>query len=261
MRHVKEGVSGVAHVASVLTFDPDPNKVIPAVLKGAVNAATSAAKQTSVKRFVYTSSSTAINAPKPNIEFTISTDDWNNEDVEAAWKPPPYEAERAWSVYGASKTQAEQEMWKYVKERKPGFVLNTVLPNANMGEILSDKQPASTGEWVKSLYNGNIDAVKDMSPQWMINVKDTARLHVAALLDPEVENERILAFAQPYNWNGFLAVLRKIYPDEKFPTDIDNEPLDLSKLDNSRGAALLKAFGRPGFTGLEESVRDNCAGL
>ena len=160
------GVSGVAHVASVLTFDPDPNKVIPAVVDGALNAASSAAKQTSVKRFVYTSSSTAISAPKPNVEFTISTDDWNKEDVEAAWKPPPYEAERAWATYGASKTQAEQKMWKFVKEHKPSFVLNTVLPNANFGEILNDTQPASTGAWVKSVYNGNLDAVKNVSPQW-----------------------------------------------------------------------------------------------
>ena len=74
----------MAHVASVLTFDPDPNKVIPAVVNGAVNAASSAAKQSSVKRFVYTSSSTAITAPKPNVEFTISTDNWNDEEVEAA---------------------------------------------------------------------------------------------------------------------------------------------------------------------------------
>ena len=57
-------------------------------------------------------------------------------------------------------------MWKFVKERKPGFVLNAVLPNANMGEILSDKQPASTGEWVKQVYNGNLDDVKDIPPQW-----------------------------------------------------------------------------------------------
>lgn len=156
----------MAHVASVLTFDPDPNKVIPAVVDGAVNAATSAAKQPSVKRFVYTSSSSAITAPKPNVEFTISTENWNNEDVEAAWKPPPYEAGRAWATYGASKTQAEQGMWKFVKEQKPGFVMNAVLPNANMGEILSDKQPASTGAWVKSIYNGNLDAVKDLPPQW-----------------------------------------------------------------------------------------------
>lgn len=95
----------------------------------------------------------------------------------------------------------------------------------------------------------------------MVNVKDTARLHVAALLDPDVQNERILAFAYPFNWNDILAVLRKTYPDRKFPKDIENEPRDLSRLDNSRGASLLKAFGRPGFTGLEESVRENTAGL
>ena len=95
----------------------------------------------------------------------------------------------------------------------------------------------------------------------MVNVKDTARIHVSALLDPEVENERILAFAYPYNWNDILAILRKIYPDKKLPAEIENAPRDLSKLDNSRGAALLKTFGRPGWTGLEESVRENVAGL
>lgn len=95
----------------------------------------------------------------------------------------------------------------------------------------------------------------------MVNVKDTARLHVAALLDPAVENERILAFAHPFNWNDILAILRKLYPEKKFPTDIEDEPRDLSKLDNSRGFTLLKAFGQPGFTGLEESVRENLLGL
>lgn len=153
-------------MASVINLDPDPNNVIPAVVKGAVNAASSAAKQASVKRFVYTSSSTAITAPKPNVEFTISTDDWNNEAIEAAWKPPPYEAGREWVTYGASKTLAEQEIWKFVKEQKPGFVLNSVLPNANFGEILSDKQPASTAGWIKMIYNGNTDAVKGVPPQW-----------------------------------------------------------------------------------------------
>lgn len=76
-----------------------------------------------------------------------------------------------------------------------------------------------------------------------------------------MQNERILAFAYPFNWNDILAVLRKIYPDREFPKDIENEPRDLSRLDNSRGATLLKAFGRSGFTGLEETVRENTAGL
>ena len=136
------------------------------MIAGALNVARSAAKQASVKRFVYTSSSTALTVPKPNVEFTITTDDWNTEDVEAAWKPPPYEESRAWAVYGASKTQAEQELWKFVKEHQTGFVLNTVLPNANFGEIFSDKQPASTGGWLKTVLDGNLMLRDNLPPQW-----------------------------------------------------------------------------------------------
>ena len=121
------GVSGVVHVASVTTFDPDPNKVVPTAIAGAVNAAKAAAKHPSIKRFVYTSSSTVITGTKLKDKSRPSLDDWNTGDVEEAWKPPPYTSERAHAVYCASKTQAEQEMWKGYKEAKPGFVLNTVL--------------------------------------------------------------------------------------------------------------------------------------
>ena len=100
-----------------------------------------------------------------------------------------------------------------------------------------------------------------ISTEWMVDVKDTARLHVAALIDPEVKEERILAFAHPYNWNAILACLREIYPEKKLPKDLENEPKDLSTLDNSRGAYLLKKFGRPGFTSMKDSIIENTKGL
>lgn len=255
------GVSAVAHVASVLSLDSDPNKVIPQVIGGAINAIEAAAKEPSVKRFVYTSSSRAISAPKPNVEFEYNEKGWNLEEVEEAWKPPPYESERAWAVYGASKTQAEQAIWKFVVEKEPSFVVNAILPNANFGEILSDKQPASTAAWVKTIYNGELDPLEGIPPQWMVNVKDVARLHLSALIDPDVENERLLAFAYPYNWNDILASLRRLYPGKTFPENVPDLPRDLSTPDNTRGAQLLKAHGRDGWTSLEESVKDNTAGL
>ena len=110
-----------------MTFDPDPNKVIPTAIAGAVNAAKAASKHPSIKRFVYTSSSTVITGAKLKNKSRPRTDDWNTNDVEAAWKPPPYMPERAHAVYCASKTQAEQEMWKGYREEKPSFVLNTIL--------------------------------------------------------------------------------------------------------------------------------------
>jgi hypothetical protein len=81
-------VSEVAHVASNLTFDPDPRKVIPEVLEGFNEVLKSAAKELSVKRFVYTSSSTAVTRVIPNEEFTFTTSTWNEFDEEDAWAPP-----------------------------------------------------------------------------------------------------------------------------------------------------------------------------
>ena len=244
-----------------MTFDPDPNEVIPGVVAGALNALSAASKIPSIKRFVYTSSSAAILLAKPNVELNLSTEDWNIEAIEAAWKPPPYEPERGSAVYAASKTEAEQRMWEFVKEEKPGFVLNTILPNFNFGQIFSAQQPASSGGLVREAYYGDITRLKNLPSQWMVDVKDTARLHVAALIDPEVENERILAFAYPFNCNDILACLRKLYPDKEFPNSIEDDSRDLSKLDNRRGEELLKKFGRPGWTGLEESIHENTACL
>ncbi|KAL8920774.1 MAG: hypothetical protein Q9208_006104 [Pyrenodesmia sp. 3 TL-2023] len=257
-----KGVTGVAHVASDMSFSADPNKVIPSVIAGAINVASSAAKEPSIKRFVYTSSSTAILMPRLNEEFTISTDQWDDEAVAKAWAPPPYEPDRAFPVYAASKTQAEQEMWKFAREKKPGFVLNAVLPNYNLGTVLSDKLSISSGAAVRRVYEtGEVGVVAQrLGPQWMVDVQDTARLHVAALVDPDVENQRILAFAHPFNWNDVLACLRKLAPDRSWADDMEGLGRDLSKLDNRPGAELLRKFGRSGWTSMEESVKNN-AGL
>lgn len=75
------------------------------------------------------------------------------------------------------------------------------------------------------------------------------------------QEERILAFPFPYNGNAMLACLRKIYPDKKFPEDIKDEPRDLSKVYTSRGASLLRSLGWPGWTSMEDSVRENTANL
>ena len=136
-----------------------------------------------------------------------------------------------------------------------------MLPNANFGPLLNDKVPASTAEWVRSAFKGELDFVRTLPPQWMVNVQDTARLHVAALLAPELQNERILAFAQRYNLNDILAALRKAFPGRKFSEDDPEQKRDMIELDNSQGEEQLRAFARDGWIGLEESVRETCEGM
>jgi nucleoside-diphosphate-sugar epimerase len=148
-----------------VSFDSDPNNVIPQVLAGIRGILNSAAKEPGVKRFVFTSSSSAATSPKPNKKFTISKDTWNEEDVEAAWMPAPYGPSRAWFVYAASKTQAEQELWKYVREQKPHFVANAVLPNTNIGPLFYPTQWGSTTNWALDVYRGKSDFLPDAPPR------------------------------------------------------------------------------------------------
>jgi nucleoside-diphosphate-sugar epimerase len=86
-----------------MTFDKDPKKVIPEVLASINRILKSAALSSSVKRFVYTSSSTAATAPKPNKEFGITIDLWNESDIKAAWARPLYKDACSWAVYSSSK--------------------------------------------------------------------------------------------------------------------------------------------------------------
>lgn len=94
-----------------------------------------------------------------------------------------------------------------------------------------------------------------------VDIEDCALLHVAAAIDPDVQSERIFAFAAPVNGDGILAVLRKLYPDRTFPADFQSER-DLSDIVlRKRAEALLRGMGQSGWTSLEESVRRNTEDL
>lgn len=85
----------MAHIASSTVFDPDPNKVITPAVNGTTNLLKAAAKESSVKEFVYTSSLVAALFPTLDNTTCIERDTWNEVALQGAWAPPPYEAERA----------------------------------------------------------------------------------------------------------------------------------------------------------------------
>jgi hypothetical protein len=99
--------------------------------------------------------------------------------------------------------------------------------------------------------------------EWFVNVQDTARLHIAALIDADIKSERVFAFSEPYNWNSVLAAMRKARPDSKVPEDLEDNSKDLSKvLPKARAEEILKKnFGQDKFIGLDESIRANIQNL
>lgn len=108
-----------------MTFGADPNVIIPPVVSAAVSILKAAAASTSVERVVFTSSCAAAAMPTPGHYPTITSESWNDEALERAWDAPPYNPDRGFIVYAASKTAAEKAVWNWYKEERPPFVLNT----------------------------------------------------------------------------------------------------------------------------------------
>ncbi|KAI0532782.1 aldehyde reductase [Xylaria digitata] len=259
-----KGVSAVVHTATNYTMNPNPHEVVPDTIAGTVNALAAAAKVPSIKRFVLTSSSASALIPKPNNPVTVTTETWNEETVQYAYRDPPYEEERGYPVYAASKILSEKEAWKFMAEKKPGFVLNTVLPNLNFGASLdfANQGHASTSGLVVELFKGNWQPLAGLPVQYFVDVQDTALLHAAAVIHPDVESERIFSFAEPLNGDKMLAILRKLYPDRTFPENFqgDNDLSDI--VPRKRALELLRDMGKTeGWTSLEESIRRNTENL
>ena len=90
-----------------------------------------------------------------------------------------------------------------MKANRAGFILNTILPNYNMGRVLSiaHQGAPSTVGWIKALWNGfeGAEDIKANPPQYHIKLQASALVHVAALACKDVENERLFTFAHPFN--------------------------------------------------------------
>ncbi|KAF9872764.1 NAD dependent epimerase/dehydratase [Colletotrichum karsti] len=255
-----DGVSAVIHVASPVSLSPDPESVIPSSINGALNALKAANRSPSVKRFVLTSSSVAAALPKPGQKGEeVTTTSWNIESVAVAWgKPHPHQA---WHVYAASKIEAERAVWKFYNQDKscrPDLVVNTVLPSCNFGkslDVINQGHP-STSSFIESLWYGiNMDQLACSPPQHFVDVEDTARLHVACAILPNVHGERVFAWAEPFNFDAVLDILRSEFPSKHFVENFHGyRDLCTAEKAKTRAAQILRLMGKDGFTSLEESV-------
>ncbi|KAL2815047.1 NAD(P)-binding protein [Aspergillus cavernicola] len=253
-------VAGLCHIASDLSFSPDPATVIPWVKQSTISLLGAAAREKSVKRFVLTSSSSAALLPVPNAEgVRVDENTWNEASVKKAWDDSTPPLERRFHTYAAAKAEQEQAAWRFVKEQHPGFDLNVVVPNCNYGRILLPEITGSSMGMLRNMLKGDATAMRLLSPQWFVNVEDTARLHALALLNPTVKGERIFAFACPFNWNDIIPILRKLRPENRLiPNPPENEGRDLSEIVHSKRAEglLRDFFGQPSWICLEQSIAE-----
>ncbi|GAA5872032.1 hypothetical protein JCM1840_004775 [Sporobolomyces johnsonii] len=254
-----KGASGVAHIASVVSFSSKYDEVVTPAVGGTLNALRAAAATPSVKRFVLTSSTVSALVPKPNVEgIYLDEKSWNLESIDKAKTLPDSDPQKSLWVYAASKTEAELAAWKFMDENKPHFTLNAVLPNYTIGTIFDpETQAGSTSGWMMSLFKGEVSpAIALMPPQYYVSAVDIGLLHLGCLVLPSIERRRVYGTAGTFDWNQVLATFRKLYPSKTFPADFPDQGQDLSKFDTTPSLEILKSLGRPGWKSLEESIKD-----
>ena len=91
-----------------------------------------------------------------------------------------------------------------------------------------------------------------------------ARLHVIALLAPEVQSQRIYAFAGPIRLHDIIAILRKLRPENKLiPNAPADEGHDLTEVALAPKAEelLREYFGQDGWISLSASIEAGIQGV
>ncbi|KAI8716136.1 Epimerase domain-containing protein [Fusarium sp. LHS14.1] len=250
-----KGVSAIAHIATISNLDPNPHNIIPQTVAGATGILKSAVKEPSVRRVVFTSSIMAAVLPVAGNDTRVDDDTWNEAAVEAAWAPPPYEPSRTLITYAASKVAAERAVWSFVEQEKPRYTLNVICPSGIIGEPLHKKHAEAPTNWIATHFRRDKTSLDPFPAAYFVDVKDIVLLHVAAILDPQVENARLHSWGHSSNWNEFLAVLREIRPQREFIADYPDPYYVTISTDQSDSLTLLEKWaGQEGWRPLRTSI-------
>ncbi|KAJ0278236.1 hypothetical protein COL940_007355 [Colletotrichum noveboracense] len=258
-----KGVSAIIHMASILSFSNNPREVIPPVVESVTSILDAAAREPSVKSFVYTSSIAAAVDIAPGAKSQhAGPDAWNEKAVEIAWASPPHPENHWHMVYQASKVEAEKAVWDFVKKNSPHFNVSVVSPATVLGEALHKKHLLSPYPWLKNLYYGNAEIGGLFQAIIHVDVQDVAILHLAAALNPDCSGERLQAWGEHCNMNDILAILRRVYPNRNIMDDFNNQTKLKVTADSERPLALLRKWGgQDGWTSLEKSAINEMEGV
>ena len=190
------GCGYVAHVASPLPagIPKDANELIVPARDGALRALR-AARAAGVRRFVMTSSVAAISYGRGRGVHHFTEADWTDPGKAGI------------SPYIQSKTIAERAARDWVAKEGAGLEFCTINPSVVLGPVWSRDYSASV-VIVRKLLDGSMSATPDIG-FGVVDVRDTADLHVRALKAPGLAGERFIASGRFMKLREIADVLRK----------------------------------------------------
>jgi len=201
------GIDVLMHTASPfpIASPKDENELIRPAVDGTLRALR-AAKSAGVKRVILTSSVAAI--------YGCELPAGKTEYDETMWTDVTHPIGRG--AYTKSKTLAEKAAWDFVKDQAPEIALTTINPVLVLGAPL-DKNFGSSISLVERVLKGKDPMLPDTRFS-IVDVRDVAQMHVAAISNDSTKNERLLAASATYSFVGIAKYLKTIYPMSKAKT-------------------------------------------
>jgi nucleoside-diphosphate-sugar epimerase len=194
-------VAAVMHVATAVRADEpkDSSLVIRPAIEG-TERVLRFAHDAGIKRFILTSSIATVGYGHGHTRGRRTYDEThftNLDNMRWTW------------AYCLGKTRAEQAAWAYA--RANGMELTTIHPGAIIGPALDKDASVSVG-MVSGLLQNATPALPSNGYS-IIDVRDVADMHVAALERPEAIGQRYLATAEYTPFTKVADILREAYPD------------------------------------------------
>jgi nucleoside-diphosphate-sugar epimerase len=189
------GCRFVLHVASPIPRTPpkdDDELIVPA--RDGMLRVLRAAQAAGVERVVLTSSIAAVLYGRDR-DHVFTEADWSDVD------------DKRIGAYEKSKTIAERAAWEYMTSLGdgPGMDLVSINPGLVLGPILSSDYGTS-GELVKKILDRDFPAIPDVNYA-MVDVRDVAAAHVAALGAPEAGGGRFICAIENHSMREVAQIL------------------------------------------------------
>jgi dihydroflavonol-4-reductase len=255
------GADALIHTASPfpLVQPKNPDDLIRPAVDGTMRALR-AARSAGVRRVVMTSSVVAVTRTTlPAGRNRYDERDWS--DLGGPISP-----------YGKSKTLAEKAAWAFVETDGKGMDLTTINPGFVLGPPRDRRFGTSLGV-IKRMLSGKDPAVPRVGYP-VVDVRDIAAMHVAALTRPQASGKRILGASEFLWFSDMAQALKQAFPDRKIATRVAPDLLmrviglfdasvatilpelgQRAEVDNGRAREILGIDFIPARTSVVESAR------
>lgn len=260
-----EGIDVLMHTASPfpIASPKDENDLIRPAVQGTLRALR-AAKAAGVNRVILTSSIAAIYGCDLSAnKIMFDETDWTNESHPIGK-----------IAYTKSKSLAEKAAWDFIKTDNKELKLTTINPVMVLGAPL-DNNFGSSISVIERILKGKDPLLPDLR-FGIVDVKDVAAMHVAALKDDKTIGERIIASSETLSFIEMAKLIKTKYPKSKVKTgkaptllikflaNFDGEIKTIlpmlgkeMKINNSKAKLLLGI----NFISAEDSVLDSASFL